>query len=72
MTYRIDSSYPLRIGSRTVDAYLGSKDLIAVYGDSFVFGHGVEHHESFSELLNLEQKTINCGVFGYGPDQGFA
>ena len=48
---------------------------VLVLGDSFVFGHGVERHEIFTEVaerdLNAKgtkAEIINAGVFGYGTD----
>ncbi len=45
---------------------------IAVLGDSFVFGFGVQDSESFPALLESQNKTrevLNLGVPGYGIDQ---
>jgi hypothetical protein len=45
---------------------------IAVLGDSFVFGFGVQDGEAFPALLESQDKTrevLNLGVPGYGIDQ---
>lgn len=45
---------------------------IAVLGDSFVFGFGVQDGEAFPALLESQDKTrevLNLGVPGYGMDQ---
>lgn len=45
---------------------------IAVMGDSFTFGEGVDDNETYSFLLeqSLPQvEVLNCGVPGYGHDQ---
>ncbi len=45
---------------------------IAVLGDSFVFGFGVQDGETFPALLESQDKTrevLNLGVSGYGIDQ---
>lgn len=45
---------------------------IAVLGDSFVFGFGVQDTESFPALLELSglrREVLNLGVPGYGIDQ---
>ena len=48
---------------------------ILVLGDSFVFGHGVEQDEVFTEVAEKELRAkglnveiINAGVFNYGTD----
>lgn len=49
------------------------KKRIAVFGDSFVFGWGVENNETFSALLENEKlkdaEVLNFGVSGYGAHQ---
>lgn len=46
---------------------------MAVFGDSFVFGYGVEDHETFAaqaaEVLGPDWQVTNHGVSGYGDDQ---
>jgi hypothetical protein len=45
---------------------------IAVLGDSFVFGFGVQDNETFSALFESQEKSrevLNLGVPGYGMDQ---
>jgi hypothetical protein len=45
---------------------------IVALGDSFVFGHGVDFGERFTEQLAERRpscEVINLGVNGYGPDQ---
>ncbi|MFH1799440.1 MAG: SGNH/GDSL hydrolase family protein [Candidatus Omnitrophota bacterium] len=45
---------------------------IAVLGDSFVFGFGIQDGETFPALLESQDKTrevLNLGVPGYGIDQ---
>lgn len=51
--------------------------IIAV-GDSFTYGFGVKHHETFSAILekllykkNVPAVVYNAGVSGYGPDQEY-
>lgn len=51
---------------------------IVMLGDSFTYGHGVEHQETIPFLLerNLREYGLtvivhNAGVPGYGPDQEF-
>jgi len=44
---------------------------VAVLGDSFTFGQGVEERERFTERLGAElgAEVVNLGVPGYGTDQ---
>jgi hypothetical protein len=46
---------------------------VAVVGDSFAWGHGVEVDERFSErmgaALGLEAEVLNFGIGGFGTDQ---
>lgn len=44
---------------------------LAVLGDSFTWGHGVEEHERFSDLLALSAglDVVNFGMLAYGPVQ---
>lgn len=45
---------------------------ILVIGDSFVWGYGVEQHETFPKVLEAllpNAEVINAGVAGYGTDQ---
>jgi hypothetical protein len=45
---------------------------ILVIGDSFVWGYGVEQHETFPKVLEAllpRVDVINAGVAGYGTDQ---
>ena len=65
-----------RLGVRTAEmaAQLPSAADLVVHGDSFVFGHGVEHDEVFTSLLAAKSPgttIVNAGVFNYGPDQEF-
>lgn len=45
--------------------------VVAVVGDSFAFGMGVNDNETFVHLLNRASASrfINCGVPGYSTDQ---
>lgn len=49
---------------------------IAIFGDSFAFGQGVNEEHNFSSVLyrGLGEKynVINTGVCGYAPNQAFA
>ncbi|MAF64638.1 MAG: hypothetical protein CMJ84_03120 [Planctomycetes bacterium] len=46
---------------------------VLVMGDSFTFGNGVDHEQTFVGLLDAagggEPAFMNCGVPGYGPRQ---
>jgi hypothetical protein len=45
---------------------------VGVFGDSFVFGWGVNDHETFSSRLSKllpNANVVNGGVNGYSPDQ---
>ncbi len=51
-----------------------AKNVLAVVGDSFVYGYDVKQEEVFTERLRhlLPRSTIvNLGVSGYGTDQEF-
>lgn len=70
--YATDSQYGIRT-EKPGDIITGSVDVV-IYGDSFVFGHGVEFAQTFSSLLQKahpHSSIINGGVFNYGPDQEF-
>lgn len=60
-----DREYPLE--------KIPGKKRIAVFGDSFVFGWGVENDETFSEILENQKlkdtEVLNFGVSGYGAHQ---
>lgn len=60
-----DREYPLE--------KVPDKKRIAVFGDSFVFGWGVENDETFSEILEDQKlkntEVLNFGVSGYGAHQ---
>lgn len=60
-----DQEYPLE--------RVPGKKRIAVFGDSFVFGWGVENSETFSDILENEKlkdaEVLNFGVSGYGAHQ---
>ncbi len=47
---------------------------IAILGDSFTWGFGVEAHETYAKLLEKEIKgtqVLNFGCSGYGQDQSY-
>ncbi len=51
---------------------------IAMVGDSFTYGHGVLHHQTYPFFLEKKLNSLgydiwvdNAGVPGYGPDQEF-
>ena len=48
-----------------------NKEIIAVLGDSFSMGWGVNDNQTFSSILEkkLNQKVLNFGVSGYGTHQ---
>lgn len=50
------------------------KKRLLVFGDSFVWGYGVEQDENFVEQLEKhhpEWEIINCGIAGTGTDQQY-
>lgn len=53
----------------------GEKKRIAVLGDSFVWGFGVEDDEIFTSVLEARSggalEVVNLGVSGYGTDQEY-
>jgi len=54
-----------------------AKNLIALYGDSFAFGQGVEEQESFAGLLSQDlepynYQLLNAGVYGYATAQEYS
>ena len=61
---REDRVYPLE--------RVPGKARVLCIGDSFTFGYGVEHEQSYCERLEQEledTEVINMGVAGYGTDQ---
>jgi hypothetical protein len=52
-----------------------SKPRVAVLGDSFTFGIGVDDTETFVSLLNADEELpgsyVNLGVPGYSTDQEY-
>jgi lysophospholipase L1-like esterase len=56
----------------------GSRELtVGVFGDSFVFGQGVEEDETFTGLLSRSSELssyefINAGIYGFIPAQAYA
>lgn len=50
-----------------------NKKRIIVFGDSFVFGFGVENHNTFPKILEklTNYEVLNFGVVGYDPGQYF-
>jgi hypothetical protein len=70
--YAVDTKYGFRVS--TASEMLPDHPDIIIYGDSFVFGHGVDYDKIFTSLLSNkfpEFTIINAGVFNYGPDQEF-
>lgn len=70
--YCVDREWGVRAADPSLSA---AAHPVAVFGDSFVFGHGVEFAQVFTERLNAEQGRrlfFNAGIFNYGPDQEFA
>lgn len=58
---------PLSVGNKT-------KPRIALIGDSFTFGFGVEDNETFHALLSVadtKSEYINGGIPGYSTDQQY-
>lgn len=59
-------------GSRWVPAYPDPGDAcVSLYGDSFTYGEGVAHEDSWANRLSelLGCRVANYGVGGYGTDQ---
>ncbi len=50
-----------------------NKPFISVFGDSYVYCQGVEHHETWEAHLAdfLKKDVYNFGVIGYGTDQAY-
>jgi len=76
------SNFPQVIVHTNASGFRGSREYaiekpqgvirIAVLGDSFVFGFGVQDGEAFPALLEAQDKSrevLNLGVPGYGMDQ---
>lgn len=65
-----------RLGQRDREypAERNDKQRMLVFGDSFVWGYGVEQENSFVERLEQlhpEWEIINCGIAGTGTDQQY-
>lgn len=72
VNYATDTQYGFR--AEKTSSNLSKEPDVVFYGDSFVFGHGVEHHELFSTLMQNKPDGINllnAGIFNFGPDQEF-
>lgn len=74
--YDFDVSYSINDeGFRQQTSVASSQsNQIAILGDSFTFGFGVNDNETFSQLLNNQvanQYFINYGVPGYSTDQEY-
>ena len=68
---RVDTS-----GSRYIPAFMDPKQdraCVALYGDSFTEGFGVDDEHAWSNVLSLllHCRVANYGVSGYGTDQAF-
>ncbi len=53
-----------------------NKKMVALFGDSFAFGQGVEEGDSFAgilakDLAPLDHQVINAGVYGYETAQEY-
>jgi len=64
------------VGSRPIPAFhdpLTSTACVALYGDSFTEGAGVDHEQAWSNVLSvlLNCRVANFGVSGYGTDQAY-
>jgi len=70
--YATDRELGLR--TPTPECNLPAAPDLVVYGDSFVFGHGVNYGQVFTTLLAEELggcTVVNAGIFNYGPDQSY-
>jgi lysophospholipase L1-like esterase len=72
--YDFDARYAInRYGFRGRVPSPDAKRTVAVFGDSFTFGQGVNEGESFvarvDERLGSQADVLNFGVLGYATDQ---
>jgi lysophospholipase L1-like esterase len=70
VTYSINSD-GLRDGNYSIEK--SNKKRVAVFGDSFTFGIGMDKDKTFAGLLEEESgyEVLNFGVSGYDPGQYF-
>ena len=70
--YRLDPVLGVRVSGPGARA--PERPDIAFFGDSFVFGHGVQADETFVSRLRdrfPDRSFLNAGVNSYGPDQEY-